>query len=566
MKTSSSSRLSDRPQTACIAIHWARMLGAVWLSVMLLTSCGQGDQFTLDRPTSTFPNAGDPCAGFTSRKQKGGSSITVAGTVQYEDRLYDSQGFTGTVQPKFVRFADVEVVSCAKDPTDTTAVVASGQTNEVGMYSIGPFSNASNASGLYVRVLARSQPVSNLHIVVRNNTLQKAIQAIVSPPFDDSTGTSFVSDITATAASRLGGLFNILDVSVEAAQYVTGLVVGGAPVRFPASTALTIYWEVGTDDGTYFDPSDRSIHLLGSLLDTDEYDDDVILHEYGHFMADVFSQDDSPGGSHFLTDHTQDIRLAWSEGWATFFSAAVRGNPLLVDTIAGGASAFEINTPSFASTAIYTTNELAVSTVLWHLLTALGSSDIWDVFAHRLPAAATVSMEAFWDGWFGVGGFASKGHQTTLEGITAERLMAFVANASPLPLVVGRPAAYTLYATPGESATLMVTFPATTASHTVKTFNLGNGADTFLEVFPNAACIGQQVTGSPNDNGTDTTNYSRCGTQTQPPCPANNDTNLASTITFAATAGQHCIRVSRSPQAPPSAGFYGSFNLQVTSP
>jgi len=324
---------------------------------------------------------------------------------------------------------------------------------------------------------------------------------------------------------------------------------------------------VGTGDGTYFDPNERSIHLLGSSLDTDEYDDDVILHEYGHFMADVFSQDDSPGGPHFLMDHTQDIRLAWSEGWATFFSAAVRGNPLQVDTVAGGASSFEINTPSFASAAIFTTNELAVSTVLWHLLTALGSSsDIWDVFAQRLPVAATVSMEAFWDGWFGVGGFASKGRQATLEGITAERQMAFVADAGPPTLAVGRPESYTLYASPGESATLLVTFPATAASHTVTTFNLGNGADTFLEVFPNATCSGQQVSGSPNDNGTDTTDYSHCGPLAPPACPANNATNLASRLTFTATAGDHCIRVSRSPKSPPSAGFYGSFDLQVTSP
>ena len=175
-------------------------------------------------------------------------------------------------------------------------------------------------------------------------------------------------------------------------------------------------------------------------------------------------------------------------------------------------------------------------------------------------------MEAFWDGWFGVGGFASKGQQATLESLTAERWMAFVADAGPPTLVVGRSESYTLYASPGESATILVTFPAMAASHTVQTVNLGNGADTFLEVFPNATCTGQQVTGSPNDNGMNTTDYSRCEPQTNPPCPANNATNLASSITFTAIAGDHCIRVSRSPQSPPSAGFYGSFDLQGTSP
>src|SRR5574341_543648 len=93
--------------------------------------------------------------------------------------------------------------------------------------------------------------------------------------------------------------------------------------------------------------------LFRSSGDHDEFDDDVILHEYGHFMAFSFSKAAEAGGAHYLNDSTQDIRLAWSEGWATFLSAAVRNSPVMVNTRGGDPGhpdhdlsyAFNIETP-----------------------------------------------------------------------------------------------------------------------------------------------------------------------------------------------------------------------------
>jgi hypothetical protein len=44
-----------------------------------------------------------------------------------------------------------------------------------------------------------------------------------------------------------------------------------------------------------------------------------------------FSRDDSIGGPHNIGDPL-DPRVAWSEGWANFFSSAVRGTSIYLDS------------------------------------------------------------------------------------------------------------------------------------------------------------------------------------------------------------------------------------------
>jgi hypothetical protein len=65
--------------------------------------------------------------------------------------------------------------------------------------------------------------------------------------------------------------------------------------------------------------------------DMDHFDDSVIIHEYAHFIEDVYGSPNSPGGSH-NGNSIIDPRLAWGEGWSNFFQAAVTGNPRYRDT------------------------------------------------------------------------------------------------------------------------------------------------------------------------------------------------------------------------------------------
>src|SRR6185369_5673229 len=72
--------------------------------------------------------------------------------------------------------------------------------------------------------------------------------------------------------------------------------------------------------------------------DDDGNDDAVILHEFGHYVEDVYGRSDSPGGSH--GGEAVDPRLGWSEGFSTYFSSAARGISFYADSQNAGAAGF----------------------------------------------------------------------------------------------------------------------------------------------------------------------------------------------------------------------------------
>ena len=126
-------------------------------------------------------------------------------------------------------------------------------------------------------------------------------------------------------------------------------------------------------------------------MDSDEFDDGVILHENAHLLSERFSRDDSPGGEHVLGD-ILDPRVAWSEGWANFFSGLVRANPIYRDSfgLAGAAVQehdLEENIPSGDQPGYW--SEFSVHSVLWDLVdvredggdtTQLAFRTVWQAF------------------------------------------------------------------------------------------------------------------------------------------------------------------------------------------
>jgi hypothetical protein len=191
---------------------------------------------------------------------------------------------------------------------------------------------------------------------------------------------------------------------------------------------ITAHWYDGSKDGTYYKYDvpigslSHDIHIFGKVVDPDQYDDSVILHEMGHYIAEVYSKDDSPGGSHTFNGH-YDLRLTWSEGWATFFQSLVKDMtgveyPEYYVDNATSVMAIEIETPSYNEYATGPDNELAVAAMLWDIYdtdstgTALNDTDslsddgttIWSIFETDLLQATVVSFEDFYDGWVaGVG-------------------------------------------------------------------------------------------------------------------------------------------------------------------
>ncbi len=421
-------------------------------------------------------------------------TVTVTGTVVYEDRTYDATGFTGTTfRP--VRQAELELLNTG------AATTPAATTDESGNFT---FSGVPSAAGVQVRIYAR-RTTGKINASVCDNGAPAAVYTAVSAPQDTGVNANF-GTITLLQGGA-GPVFNIFDCAVKSFQYLATL----EPALADTPPPLTVHWELGSANGTFFDRSVNGIFLLGLASDSDQYDDDIILHEMGHWVAFNFSKDDTLGGPHTIVDQL-DPRTSWSEGWAHYWSAAVRRhfpaeypNPnLQVDNFGSGNSVFDIEGPSFPSLAIMATNELAVVCVLWHLtdgtsLSPLGNGsayepEVWNVVHARIPGSTNITLEDFHAGLTLEDGAIMptvSGSETT-PGIFKERQIRYYpdgsepndspAQATPLALgptgILQRTFFY-----PGAPDDDWYRVDATPGRLAVETLNLGDGCTPSLDLY-----------------------------------------------------------------------------------
>lgn len=223
---------------------------------------------------------------------------------------------------------------------------------------------------------------------------------------DNATGGSDI-DFGTMAPSTYDPMFNISDALLDgwtyAKQYRT------APDQVQAR------YEPGYgEDGSSYNSFWNEITMADSGGDADAYDDAVILHEYGHYIADQHACDDSSGGAHNVYKHYDDD-LAWSEGWASYLSSAVRNNSRYIDVNdAGGWSSY--NWETWAVTG--SNNEGAVCATLWDLYDPANEThdrlagyghNVWYVFDALMEeqwyndALEDCDIYVFWDDWNGAG-------------------------------------------------------------------------------------------------------------------------------------------------------------------
>ncbi len=483
----------------------------------------------------------------------------ISGTITYTNRIYNrTSGFTGATEPLPIRHAEYEIVQ------SPSTVLASGVTDASGAYTADLF--ASGTVSLFVRVYARrrdstSGVPSAIEAAVVDNGTPAAVYTAASTPSSITLTGPLTLDMTVPLASS--GPFNIFDVTSISQEYLFAIDGAANPPY------LAVYWSIGSADGTYFSPLDNTIHLLNQTDDTDEFDDDIILHEIGHYVAENYSKDDSPGGPHTLTGH-YDIRLTWSEGWATFFMAAVKywANTNIapagrypeyywyVDTFGGTHMADEIATPSFPAQTIGADNEGAISAVLWDIAVGaadggmlnLGYDEIWNVVDNLLTGRAEVSLEDFFDEWNGQG-------YAPLDAVLAGRTIRYYPDAREANDTSGTATAVpgpTTYATQtffrsggnpvGDQNWFRINLTAG-SNYTFATSNLGDGADTYLRLYDGSVALIDEN----DDSG-----------------------SLASSISFTPTmSGTYYIMVA--PYSGETAGFpqiatYGSYDLTISGP
>lgn len=514
-----------------------------------------------------------------------GSTGGIQGTIRYEDREYGARGgglygFTGNKSWKTVRYASVDLVDNV-----TKAVLLTTFTDSMGHYS---FATSPSTTQVYVGVNASATPPSAGTILVRNHYyVSPPVYSVPSDPFPLS-GTASVN-ISIPISNTADGAFNVLDVLTNGYEFVK--VHDG---QYPVS-GLTAYWYPGSTDGTYYctgfgcSPGDGIYVYSETNGDTDEFDDDVLWHEFGHFMAATYSVDQSLGGRHFLTDNDHDLRFSWSEGWGNFVPGAIKSwlaandparlstpsgqsNSLYVDTSGSSGWSFDFGLAPSDPAYFYASGEVAVAKVLLQLRSGFSMQFIWDIFkSFKTPLLTTpANLEFFWDRWIASYPTSS----ATVQSVFEERQIIYrldnyepddaLASAKTITVGVSH-LNHTLYSDVDSDYAKFTPSPNT--AYSIRTSSLRNGADTFLELYS---------TGSPtlsNDNSNNATYVATTPFNCNPTtfvCHENGNDILGSLISFTTPSivtGPYTIRVKSSSLKPESAGRYGTYNLIViTSP
>ena len=325
------------------------------------------------------------------------NEILVTGTITYDLVPHN----TGTNALDYGAITQEPVKGAVVEMRCGGLQYASAVTDATGAYSLNASAGVNNSVRVYAQMLDTSAPGTwNFQVV--DNTASGALYAMEGGSINS---TSNITGHNLNAASGWGGSsytstrvaapFAILDSVYESFQKV--LSVDSSAV-FPA---LNINWSVnnvaisgdktaGQITTSLFDGS--AIYILGSEnSDTDEYDDHVIIHEWGHYFEYNFSRTDSIGGSHSLSD-ILDIRLAFGEGFGNAYSGIASGDSVYRDssgTQQGSGFSFDVDSNSCAKPGWY--SECSVQSLLYDFNTLFGFSALYTVLTNEQKNTVAVT-------------------------------------------------------------------------------------------------------------------------------------------------------------------------------
>lgn len=336
-----------------------------------------------------------------------GGEGKVHGSVQYE-KIPFLDAKTGTLGLQLkkpvltpVAGAKVELV------LPNGAVLGSTYTDRAGAYAIAW--SVAKETKAFVRVLASSKHVS----VVNNKGILHGYTTKDALTLQNG---DRKQDLTATDEGDHAGPFNILEAIRRADEFLEK-VQPGILAKIPACTVM---WTRGDNRAiSHFSARNNQAFIMGDReTDSDEFDDFIIVHEYGHFVSANFAFNDSDGGNHGRGQKL-DPRLAWGEGFANFFACAVLDDPYYVDTgkVAGkqGALLFmdlDENVPLGDNPGYW--SEHTVGSVLWDVMDdgrqrpnrrrhkddlqlGVGFKEVWQIVTGPLNERRHISIIDFCD-------------------------------------------------------------------------------------------------------------------------------------------------------------------------
>ena len=347
------------------------------------------------------------------------ADFVASGHIEYQDRPFTFNGGFSSSTTTFlpVRHARVQIVNASSGST-----LATGSTDEAGNFSINV--SGSGTANLLVRCFSRSDAFGNNRIRVTNTS--NSLYSVDSSTFfghnlNTNLNAGTIQALKLTTGSLQGSPFNMLDQMVWGIQYI--LASGGASL--PSS--IRMQWPGG--GGSF------ASGTVATMSDDDGFDDCVQLHELGHVLHNVYSDSDSPGGSHSFGQSNQDPRLSFGEGWASFFGASVRqfagvddpGIYMDCSGTSGGGIQLRArleNASPWGNSTGGEADEVAVSCVLWDVIdradtldTSVGTDDDafdgsvlfggqtadakhWQVFTGPVKSASNLTIRDMWNGFF----------------------------------------------------------------------------------------------------------------------------------------------------------------------
>ncbi|MEM6638727.1 MAG: CFI-box-CTERM domain-containing protein [Pseudomonadota bacterium] len=315
------------------------------------------------------------------------ATVTVSGRIRWTDSAGNVHGLPNAA----IDVYDEDVVFDQQLGTTTT--------DANGNYSISVTHNdIVGGPDIYIRALARSA-VADIRPIGSDDTyfMQSATN------YDVADGASLTVNLTATAVTEAEQAFSLHHSLVAAGAYIT-VLNGSAPAlvitRFPTNRVTSLF------DGT-------ELHVLR----LDRWDWDVIQHEYGHYLMDAYNFEDNPGGSHSFGSNmgtvrgSKDIgiRLAWGEGWPTYFAVAGQrqlglaslGVPNVGDLAYQDTEDATLNVAVESSTGMGEDDELSVIATLWDLTDSNADGEAINMSATTLfnvvDTEGIETIGALWD-------------------------------------------------------------------------------------------------------------------------------------------------------------------------
>jgi len=343
----------------------------------------------------SVPSDSLPLSQKKSENLEASAGFWVTGKFEYDDSPVTDAGY-GAIVRRPIRNARVEIRDLEVIGSELLGTVS---TDNSGNFQFFVPNNddgvLQNGRDIFVDLYA----ISNGGNVQSNSIGGQYF--IESQTINDWAGGDLYLGSLKPADASGNAVYNILENLTLAYECVSGIST--------PPPSVTVMWSEGNTDGTHYHSSSNQIHLLGTSNDPDQFDDDILLHEYGHFLAAKYSYDKSAGGDHSWYGH-YTAELAWSEGWAHFFSSACRNSNLQRDYTVGSVSRLNLETPGTSGS----DNEGAVAAILWDIFDSnsdgadnlsLGISRTWSIFddgsTNRFFNSSKLCViKDFWDGWF----------------------------------------------------------------------------------------------------------------------------------------------------------------------